>query len=59
MRALATREVSSPQKAQNFAPSKIIEKQADAKRAYFEEKVRSGKLIQASSAQIIQFSKVA
>lgn len=34
----------------------IIEKQANAKRDYFEEKVRSGKLVQASSAEIIQFS---
>lgn len=39
--------------------AQIIAKQESAKKTYFEEKVRSGKLVQASTAEIIQFSKVA
>lgn len=39
--------------------AQIIAKQADAKREYFEDKVRSGKLVQASSAEIIQFARAA
>lgn len=39
--------------------AQIIEKQAKAKREYFEDKVKSGKLVPATSAEIIQFNKVA
>lgn len=39
--------------------AQIIAKQADAKRDYFTEKVREGKLIQASSAEIVQFARAA
>jgi len=39
--------------------ARIIEKQAAGKQAYFEEKVRTGKLVPASTAEILQFSRAA